>query len=125
MVTTGYNKLIQDAINSGNKYYALAFMLPCMSINNRVGLHILKTSNLKDNPYKEWILEYGNEEFSNGTNRVLEIIDSWAKEVDEATIQEMNRLYLMAALYEYAFWDYAYCGDAKSYEYTKSLEGWV
>lgn len=125
VVTTGYNKLIQDAINSGNKYYALAVMLPCMWIYNRVGLHILKTSNLKDNPYKEWILEYGNEEFSNGTNRVLEIIDSWAKEVDEATIQEMNRLYLMAALYEYAFWDYAYCGDAKSYEYTKSLEGWL
>jgi thiaminase/transcriptional activator TenA len=125
VVTTGYNKLIQDAINSGNKYYALAVMLPCMWIYNRVGLHILEMSNLENNPYKEWILEYGNEEFSNGTNRVLEIIDSWAREVDYATIQEMNRLYLMAALYEYAFWDYAYYGDEKSYEYTKSLEGWV
>ena len=124
-VTVGYNNLIQDAINSGNRYYALAVMLPCMWIYNRVGLHILEISHLDENPYKEWILEYGNEEFSKGVNRVLDIIDSWAQEADENTIKEMNRLYLHAALYEYAFWDYAYYGDGKSYEYTKSLEGWI
>ena len=124
-VTVGYNNLIQDAINSGNRYYALAVMLPCMWIYNRVGLHILEISHLDENPYKEWILEYGNEEFSKGVNRVLDIIDSWAQEADESTIKEMNRLYLHASLYEYAFWDYAYYGDAKLYEYTKSLEGWI
>ena len=40
-------------------------------------------------------------------NRVLDIIDSWAQEADETTIKEMNRLYLHAALYEYAVWDYS------------------
>ena len=125
VVTVGYNDLIQNAINSGNKYCALAVMLPCMWIYNRVGLHILQMSQLENNPYKEWILEYGNEEFSEGVNRVLDIIDAWAKEVDQETADEMNRLYLMAALYEYAFWDYAYYGEKKSYEYTKSLEGWI
>ena len=124
-ITTGYNDLIQNAINTGNKYYALAVMLPCMWIYNRIGLHILKIAQLDNNPYKEWILEYGNEEFSTGVNRVLEIIDAWAYEADEETVKEMNRLYLHAALYEYAFWDYAYYGDAKSYEYTESLEGWI
>ena len=125
VVTVGYNDLIQNAINSGNKYCALAVILPCMWIYNRVGLHILQMSQLENNPYKEWILEYGNEEFSEGVNRVLDIIDAWAKEVDQETADEMNRLYLMAALYEYAFWDYAYYGEKKSYEYTKSLEGWI
>ena len=96
-----------------------------MWIYNRVGLHILQMSQLENNPYKEWILEYGNEEFSEGVNRVLDIIDAWAKDVDQETADEMNRLYLMAALYEYAFWDYAYYGEKKSYEYTKSLEGWI
>lgn len=124
-VTVGYNNLIQDAINSGNRYYALAVMLPCMWIYNRVGLHILEIAHMDENPYREWILEYGNEEFSKGVNRVLDIIDSWAQEADETTIKEMNQLYLHAALYEYAFWDYAYYGDRKSYEYTKSLEGWI
>jgi thiaminase/transcriptional activator TenA len=125
IVTTNYNSLIQDAINSGNRYYALAVMLPCMWIYNCVGQHILKISELEDNPYKEWILEYGNEEFTLGVNRVLDIIDSWAQEADEKTIKEMNRLYLRAALYEYAFWDYAYYGEEKSYDYSNSLEGWI
>ena len=125
IVTTNYNNLIQDAINSGNRYYALAVMLPCMWIYNCVGQHILKISELENNPYKEWILEYGNEEFTQGVNRVLDIIDSWAQEVDEKTIEEMNRLYLRAALYEYAFWDYAYYGEEKSYDYSNSLEGWI
>ncbi len=121
VVTTGYNNLIKEAINSGNKYYALAVMLPCMWIYNRVGLHILGIAKLENNPYKEWILEYGNEEFTTGVNTVLDIIDSWALEADQATIKEMNRLYLRAALYEYAFWDYAYYGDEKTYGYANSL----
>ncbi len=124
-VTTDYNTLIQEAINSGNRYYALAVMIPCMWIYNRVGLHILAMSKLEENPYKEWILEYGNEEFSQGVNVVLDIVDSWALEADEDTIQEMNRLYLRAALYEYAFWDYGYYGESKTYEYTDSLDGWI
>lgn len=122
VVTAGYNQLIQEAINSGNKYYALAVMLPCMWVYNQVGLHILKISRLENNPYREWIQEYGNEEFTAGVNKVLNIIDSWAQEADEKTIQEMNRLYLRATLYEYAFWDYAYNGENKSYEYANSLD---
>jgi thiamine-phosphate pyrophosphorylase len=124
-VTSDYNKLIQDAIDSGNKCYALAAVLPCMWIYNRVGLHILNIAKMEDNPYKEWILEYGNEEFTKGVNIVLDIIESWAQEADEQTIQEMNRLYLRASLYEYAFWDYGYCGESKSYEYSNNLEGWI
>ena len=124
-ITADYNTLIQDAINSGNKYYALAVMIPCMWIYNRVGLHILGVSKLEDNPYKEWIMEYGNEEFSQGVNVVLDIVDSWAMEVDEETIKEMNRLYLRAAVYEYAFWDYGYYGESKNYGYADSLERWV
>lgn len=124
-VTSDYNKLIQDAIDSGNKYYALAAVLPCMWIYNRVGLHILGMAKLEDNPYKEWILEYGNEEFTRGVNIVLDIIDSWSQEADEETLEEMTRLYLRAALYEYAFWDYGYYGESKSYEYSNSLEGWI
>lgn len=114
-VTAGYNNLIQSTIKSGNKYCALAVMLPCMWIYNQVGLYILKTSKLENNPYKEWILEYGNKEFTTGVNRVLDIIDNWARTADSDTLDEMNRLYLKAAEYEYAFWEYAYYGDDKSY----------
>lgn len=124
-VTKGYVDLIQEGIDTGNRCLALAVMLPCMWIYNRVGLHILKIAKMDENPYKEWILEYGNEEFTQGTRAVLDIIDSWAAKTDIQTREKMTYYYLKAALYEYAFWDYGYEGEGKSYDYAKTLEGWI
>lgn len=124
-VTRDYNNLADEALSSGNRCLAIAAMLPCMWIYNRVGLYILSIADLEDNPYKEWILEYGNEELTSGVNAVLDIVDEWASKADEQTIAKMNYYYLRAALYEYAFWDYGYEGDNKSYDYSNSIEKWI
>jgi thiamine-phosphate pyrophosphorylase len=124
-VTSGYNAHICEGIATGNPCIALAAVLPCMWIYNMVGLHILQTAKLEDNPYKEWILEYGQEEFTNGVNQVLKMIDGLASKADKETREKMDYYYLKAALYEYAFWDYGYHGDTKSYDYTGSLEEWL
>ena len=125
MVTAGYNAHICEGIATGNPCIALASVLPCMWIYNQVGLHILNHSKLEGNPYKEWILEYGQEEFTTGVNKVLKMIDVWAAKADKETREMMDHYYLKAALYEYAFWDYGYHGDGKSYEYIDSLEEWL
>ena len=124
-VTSDYNTHICEGIATGNTCIALAAVLLCMWIYNRVGLHILNHSTLDGNPYKEWILEYGQEEFTTGVNQVLEMVDAMAADADEQTRQMMDYYYLKSALYEYAFWDYGYCGDTKSYAYTDSLEEWL
>ena len=124
-VTSDYNAHICEGIATGDPCIALAAVLPCMWIYNMVGLHILRTARLENNPYKEWILEYGNEEFTEGVNTVLNMVDKWADQADEETRKKMDYYYLKAALYEYAFWDYGYCADAKSYDYTDSLEEWL
>lgn len=124
-VTTDYNEHICNGIATGNRCIALAAVLPCMWIYNRVGLHILKEATLKDNPYKEWILEYGNEQFTANVNRVLEMTDRWAATADKETLDRMDYFYLKAALYEYAFWDYGYFAETKKYGYANSLEGWI
>ena len=125
VVTSTYNNHTQAAIDSGSKEVALAAMLPCMWIYNEVGLYIRSIASLEGNPYKEWVLEYGNEEFTEGVNAVLAIADEWAAAVDEDTRAQMTRAYLEAALFEYAFWDFGYCGDTKDYGYMNSLEGWI
>lgn len=117
IVTAKYNSHIQTAVESGDKRLALAAMLPCMWIYNQVGIHILKMAQMENNPYKEWIAEYGNEEFTKSVISILKIIDKWAEEADDETKKQMNDLYIKAAKYEYAFWDYGYFGDAKNYEY--------
>ena len=117
VVTSEYNHHICKGIATGNRCVALAAILPCMWIYNRVGL--------ENNPYKEWILEYGNEEFSKGVNQVLQMLDRWAADADDETRNLMDYYYLKAALYEYAFWDYGYHADVKSYDYINTLEGWI
>ena len=124
-VTAGYNAHIREGIATGNPCVALASVLPCMWIYNQVGLHILNHSKLEGNPYKEWILEYGQEEFTTGVNKVLKMIDGWASKADSQTREMMDYYYLKAALYEYAFWDYGYHSDGKSYDYIDSLEEWL
>lgn len=124
-VTRDYTETIRKGVESGDQAIALAAILPCMWIYNRVGLHILGTAKEENNPYKEWILEYGNEELSKATRTVLDIIDAWARKAGKETREKMTFYYLKGALYEFAFWDYAYYGEKKSYDYTKSLEEWI
>lgn len=113
-VTLAYGEHSRKAIESGVKEIALAALLPCMWIYNRVGLEILDTARkngcLDGNPYKEWILEYGNEEFCAGVRNVLEMADRWAARADADTRKAMKTVYLEAARYEYDFWDYGYRG---------------
>ena len=125
VVTSTYNNHTQAAIDSGSKEVALAAMLPCMWIYNEVGLYIRSIASLEGNPYKEWVLEYGNEEFTEGVNSVLALADEWAAAVDEDTRARMTRAYLEAALFEYAFWDYGYRGPGKDYSYMNSLKEWL
>ena len=124
-VTSDYNAHICHGIATGNPCIALAAVLPCMWIYNQVGLHILNHARLEGNPYKEWILEYGKEEFSEGVNKVLAMIDDWALKADEETVRQMDSYFIKAALYEYAFWDYGYHAEGKSYDYTESMEEWL
>ncbi len=118
-VTTWYNTNSQHAVDTGCKEIALASLLPCAWIYNEVGKYILRTANLEGNPYKEWIMEYGNEEFSKGVTALLEMVDRWAAATDEKTREAMNEAYIISARGEYAFWDYGYQGEEGDYSYLE------
>ena len=124
-VTATYNNHTQSAIDTGSKEVALAAMLPCMWIYNEVGQYIYSIASMEGNPYKEWVMEYQNEEFTAGVNAVLAIADEWAAAADDDTRAKMTKAFLEAALFEYAFWDYGYSGPDKDYSYMNSLKGWI
>lgn len=124
-VTATYNAHTQHAVDCGSVEEALAAMLPCMWIYNRVGLHILSIAKLEGNPYREWIEEYGNEEFTQGVNAVVELADRWAEKAGKAVQERMSDAYLEAALYEYAFWDYGYRGESGNYDYMNDYQKWI
>lgn len=109
-VTTEYNAHTERAIRSGSKEIAFAALLPCIWIYNKVGQHILKIANLDNNPYREWINEYGNDEFTNAVSKVLDLIDKYASQTDDMTRKEMTVQFCDGARYEYEFWNYGYRG---------------
>ena len=113
-VTLEYNAHTQEALDAGVKEVTLAAMLPCLWLYNCVGYDILHNANLEGNPYKDWIAAYGDEEYTAGLNHVLEIMDKWAANVDDEVLSKMDEVFLEAARFEYAFWDYGYTGDEKS-----------
>lgn len=118
-VTLTYNAHTREALDSGVRELALAAVLPCMWVYNRVGQHILAQAELQSNPYKEWIMEYGDETFTAGTQRVLEMADRWAEAAGEELRSRMDELFLEAVDCEYAFWDYGYRGEEGDYSYLK------
>ena len=112
-VTAGYMAHTRKYINTGVPALALAAMLPCMWIYNEVGLFIYNHRNLAPNPYAEWVATYASEDFTEGTRAVLEMCDRYAEEATPEMREEMTQAYLIAAEYEWAFWNWGYYGDEK------------
>lgn len=109
-VTADYNAHTQAAIGTGSKEIGLAAMLPCMWVYNEVGLHILRNASMEGNPYREWIQEYGNEAFTEGVVKVLQLADSYAAAASDEVRRRMTEEYVAATRFEYWFWDYGYTG---------------
>lgn len=110
-VTAAYNAHTEAALASGRRELALAALLPCMWVYNEVGLHIVSIAKVEGNPYREWIAEYANDEFTEGVKAVLELADSYAAAADDDLRQQMTRLFVEATQFEYDFWDYGYGQD--------------
>ncbi len=107
-VTSGYMAHTRRHINSGSLAHAMAAMLPCMWIYNQVGLYIYRHRNPNPNPYAEWVATYASADFTDGTNAILEMCDQIAANSSEEVRREMMEAYMVAAEYEWAFWDWAY-----------------
>jgi len=118
-ITLEYHAHTQEALDAGVKEVTLAAMLPCLWLYNCVGYDILHNANLEGNPYKEWIMTYGDEEYTADLNRVLEIMDKWAADVDDEVLSKMDEVFLEAAQFEHDFWEYGYIGDEESTFYHR------
>lgn len=110
-VTSGYMAHTRRHINSGSLAHAMAAMLPCMWIYNEVGLYIYAHRNPNPNPYADWVATYASEDFTESTRTILEFCDRIAAEASHKVRMEMREAYLIAAEYEWAFWNWGYHGN--------------
>ena len=110
-ITAAYNAHTEAAIQTGCKEIAFASLLPCIWIYNEVGKHLKTIASIEDNPYREWIDEYGNEGFSAAVDKVLSLINEYANSTNETMRAEMTNQFCEGVRFEYEFWNYAYIGE--------------
>lgn len=113
-VTEAYCSWMESAVTAGNAAVATAAMLPCSWVYNCVGLHVRSTARLEGNPYREWIEEYGDEAYGRSVMRMVAIADSLAYASGLQVAGRMDKAFLEALGFEFAFWDYGYSGQDRN-----------
>jgi len=102
------NYLLKEA-KYGDVAVAVAAVLPCFWIYKKVGDHIFEQqSQVKSNPYKNWIDTYAGEEFAVSVRKAITITDELAEQSSSSTQEAMFKAFEMASRLEWMFWDSAF-----------------
>ena len=86
---------------------AVASILPCFCVYEKVGEYICSHSSEK-NPYQDWINAYADKEFKEATRKALAITDEIADQANDITREKMKEVFIVSTKMEYIFWDSAY-----------------
>lgn len=85
---------------------ALAAVLPCFWIYQKVGNYIVAHQTKGDNPYQAWIDTYGSEDFACTVQNAIAVCDA---EAEGSPLRvEMTDAFVSASKMEWMFWDSAY-----------------
>jgi len=87
---------------------AMAAVLPCFWIYQRVGDYILTQPQTENNPYQRWIDTYGGEEFAASVHLAIQLCDAVAEQTTQKIRKQMTEAFITATRMEYAFWEAAY-----------------
>lgn len=86
---------------------AIAAVLPCFWIYREVGRNIALQAN-ENNPYMRWIDTYSSQEFSEGTEKAISILDTFADQCHKNSLVCMQKAFECCTLFEWHFWNDAY-----------------
>jgi len=86
---------------------AIASILPCFWIYEKVGSYIYSNAS-ENNPYYNWIVAYAGKEFKEATNKALIITDEIADQATNVSRERMKEVFILSTKMEYIFWDSAY-----------------
>lgn len=105
---TAYTSFLLSTAVRGSYPVLAAALLPCFWIYEDVGRRLKDSVDLPGHPYADWISTYGDPQFALAVERVKQIVDQLASTSAEAVRAEMHGAFLMAARYEWMFWDSAW-----------------
>ncbi len=107
METVNYTRYVLDIGHSGDALDLLAALLPCVAGYAEIGLGLLHNphTNLHDNPYASWIRNYGDEDYLQGVNAAIGLLESvWQQRGAESRFAELSEIFTTATRLEGNFW---------------------
>jgi len=87
---------------------AMASVLPCFWVYQKVGNHILAHQDKNANPYQSWIDTYGGEAFAASVHKAITLCDEVAASCTQAQREAMTKAYVLCTQMEWMFWEAAW-----------------
>ena len=108
-VNEKYTSLIADSVNNHSIQEGLASMLACYWVYFEVGnyIHDNQRKDIKNNKYQFWIDNYGNPNYGQKVNCYKNICDYYAN-LNQDKKEEMKKIFIKCAQYEYDFFNEVY-----------------
>ena len=99
-VTQNYTNFLEEVSKKQSAVEIMFAMTPCMRLYSWIGKSL--STNVLNNPYKEWITTYSDESFDNLAKSLEDLIDSSTEEYDT---NQANYLYKRAMELEFDFFN--------------------
>ena len=110
LTTASYTSyMLGIALKGDIKEIAMTIM-PCNWTYHFIGSRLKEkyADVLEDNFYKEWIEEYGSEEFKHGAEVWIDYIDEICENATIAEKEKLKEIFIKSSQFEMQFWNMAY-----------------
>lgn len=102
-----YTNFLLKTASLGSVEEAVASLLPCFWVYNKVGSSIA-TKPIKNNPYQKWISLYSSDQFNLSVSLAINITNALGNLASEGTQEKMISSFLRSTQLEWLFWNSAY-----------------
>ena len=87
---------------------ACAAILPCFTVYQQTGVHLLDMRRKHGNPYNAWIDSYADPAFDAATRSAVAMCDELAETSSASIRKQMTEAYVTSTRMEWQFWDSAW-----------------
>ena len=111
--TIAYTRFVLDIGQIGDRLDLMAALMPCVAGYAEIGMRLASSKNtvFDGNPYAEWIKNYESEEYYQGVQASIHMLNRLGGEDDSVTrFERLADIFTTATRLEIEFWQMALAG---------------
>ncbi len=104
-ITHAYTRHLLTAAYAGTITNIIAAVLPCQLGYMEIAAVLAREGGGGNSFYAEWIATYTSGEFTEGAQRLVELLDKLTEALPAREAEYLEDLFLTSSRYEYLFWE--------------------